>query len=173
MFYIKTEVAEGVTIRAEITDNVFTVCPDCGSEHRVELDDILKSEHADLYSTNVYCEECGKRRALERMFQDDRGLNVERWNPDEADKPALVAYFKDNYEALKDCCGDGEEAAEALELYKLVKHNALRYTKDAIQEHFVDMFHAVGGEIEKYYNKDPEAIRLINLTICPEPLEGV
>lgn len=173
MFYIKSEVAEGVTIRTEITDNVFTVCPECGSEHCVELDDILKCEHTNLYSTSVYCDECSKRRAVKGMTLGRRELNLEQWRPDEADKPTLVAYFLDFYEGIKECCGDGEEAAEALELYKLVKNNPLRYAKGAIQEHFVDAFHAVGGEIEKYYDKSPEMIHLINLTVCPDPLEEV
>lgn len=63
MFYIKTELAEGVTLRSVIEDNVFTTCPGCGAEHCVELDDILKSGEADIYSTCVYCEECSKKRA--------------------------------------------------------------------------------------------------------------
>lgn len=63
MFYIKAEIAEGVTIKAEITDeNVFTICPECGVEHRVELDDILKCEHADLCSTAVCCAKCSAAR---------------------------------------------------------------------------------------------------------------
>ena len=168
MFYVKTEIAEGVTIRAEITgENVFTACPECGREHQVDLAAIVEF---DLCGTVVYCDECSKRRELERTLDRFRGLDLDRWAPDEADKPELVAYFKDYYEGIKDCCGDGEEAEEALELYRLVEHNPLRFNKSAIQDHFVDMFLSVGGEIETYYDKSPEIIRLINLTIAPDPL---
>ena len=171
MFYVKSEITEGVTIQSEITDNVFTVCPVCGTEHRVDLDCILKCEHTDLYSTNVYCEECTKRREQERMQAERRGFNLDHWVPSEADKPALMVYFNDRVKRIKESCGDDWEAKEALELYRLVKHNPLRYTKDAIQEHFAEMFHCVDGEIEKYYADCPEIIRLINLTICPDPLK--
>ncbi len=171
MFYVKTEIAEGVTIRAGITDeNVFTTCPECGREHQVDLATI---EELDLCGTVVYCGECSKRRELECTLDRFRGLDLDRWVPDEADKPELVAYFKDYYEGIKDCCGDGEEAEEALELYRLVKHNPLLRTKDAIQGHFADMFYCVGGEVEECYGKYPETIRLINLTVAPDPLGEV
>lgn len=185
MYYVKAEIAEGVTIRAEITDeNVFNPCPRCGAEVAVDLAEIVTDSGLDLFGTAMYCDKCGaeamaerercdKRCAVERMPMGRRELNLEQWHPDEADKPTLVAYFLDFYEGIKECCGDGEEAAEALELYKLVKNNPLRYAKGAIQEHFVDAFHAVGGEIEKYYDKSPEMIHLINLTVCPDPLEEV
>lgn len=62
MFYVKSELGEGVTIKTEICDNVFTICPECGVEHRAELDDILKCEHADLCSTAVCCAECSAAR---------------------------------------------------------------------------------------------------------------
>lgn len=39
-------------------DNVFTICPQCGKECSVDLQDILSLEHADLYNTDVYCERC-------------------------------------------------------------------------------------------------------------------
>lgn len=183
MYYVKAEIAEGVTIRAEITDeNVFNLCPRCGAEVAVDLAEIVTDSGLDLFGTAIYCDKCGaearderercdKHCAVERMPMGHRELNPERWHPDEADKPALVAYFMDYAEVIKGCCGDDWEAEEAQELYKLVKHNPLRYTKVAIQEHFVDAFNAVGGEIEKYYDKSPEVIRLINLTVCPDPLE--
>lgn len=63
MFYIKTRLGAGATIRTEITsENVFCVCPECGVEHAVDLVDIL-STGGDLFSTAVYCPECSKERA--------------------------------------------------------------------------------------------------------------
>lgn len=70
MFYVKAEIAEGVTIKAEISDNVFTICPECGEEHSVELSDILKCEHADLYSTAVYCTKCSAARESQGREED-------------------------------------------------------------------------------------------------------
>lgn len=71
MFYVKVEIPNGVTINAEIADNVFTVCPSCGVEHKVELDDILRSEDADLYSTKIYCGECSRRRVEQRHAEEE------------------------------------------------------------------------------------------------------
>lgn len=62
MFYIKHE-SDGVTVKAEITDeNVFTICPECGKEHGVDLSEVFKGGDADFYSTSVYCPECSAKR---------------------------------------------------------------------------------------------------------------
>lgn len=62
MFYIKHE-SDGVTVKAEITgENVFTICPECGREHAVDLSELFKGGGADLYSTAVYCPECSAKR---------------------------------------------------------------------------------------------------------------
>ena len=64
MFYVKTKLCEGVTLHTEInSENIFTVCPECGAEHAVDLVDILSGGNADLNSTRVYCHECSKKRA--------------------------------------------------------------------------------------------------------------
>lgn len=55
-FYLKCN-SERLEIRE---DNVYTVCPQCGREHSVDLQDILSVPDADLYSTSVYCEDCSK-----------------------------------------------------------------------------------------------------------------
>ena len=55
-FYLKHK-GERLEIRE---DNVYTVCPKCGREHSVDLQDILSAPDADLYSTSVYCEDCSK-----------------------------------------------------------------------------------------------------------------
>lgn len=64
MFYVKNELAGGITLHTEInSENTFTVCPECGIEFPVDLVDILSGGDADLSSTNIYCSECSKRRA--------------------------------------------------------------------------------------------------------------
>lgn len=41
MFYVKSQIGENSAIVTEITDeNVFTRCPDCGSEIAVDLSDL-------------------------------------------------------------------------------------------------------------------------------------
>lgn len=63
MFYVKAKVSEDAIIHAEITDtNVFTVCPECGIEHAVDLTEILTTGGGDLCSTVVCCPVCSKRR---------------------------------------------------------------------------------------------------------------
>lgn len=58
MFYVKTKINDGITIRAEITyENVFTVCPKCNKEHRTDLVGIIASG-GDLHATTEYCAEC-------------------------------------------------------------------------------------------------------------------
>lgn len=54
MFYMKHK---GKKLKI-LEDNVFTVCPKCGKEHAVDLQDILAGGKADLYSTSVYCQVC-------------------------------------------------------------------------------------------------------------------
>ena len=62
MFYTKTTIND-TTIKTEITDeNVFTICPECGREHAVDLQAILCGGDADLLSTSVYCAECTEKR---------------------------------------------------------------------------------------------------------------
>ena len=58
MFYIKI----GKKKRNIREDNVFTRCPECGREHAVDLQEMLKGGDADLYGTQVYCPECSERR---------------------------------------------------------------------------------------------------------------
>lgn len=62
MFYMKHK-GKKLEIR---DDNVYTICPGCGKEHKVDLQDILSCGHADLYSTYVYCERCSAEREKAR-----------------------------------------------------------------------------------------------------------
>lgn len=62
MFYTKATIGEFCEIKTEITDeNVFTCCPECGAEHRVDLQEVLSE--SDLYETAVYCAECSRTMA--------------------------------------------------------------------------------------------------------------
>ena len=170
MFYVKAEIAEGVAIRAEITDeNVFTTCPDCGVEHQVDLADMLDEEgRLDLFGTAVCCAACSEKR----LHPGDRELHLDKWWPAEDQHPRFLAYFKDYYEGTRNNCGaDDELTAAALALYRKVQRHQLWNIKEDIQEHFADMFHAVNGQPEKYYQRNPEIIELINLTVCPDPLQ--
>lgn len=48
-------------------DNVYTTCPQCGREHKVDLEEILESGEHDLDTTHVYCEECSAEREAKRL----------------------------------------------------------------------------------------------------------
>ncbi len=172
MFYIKSGVAEGITVRAEITDeNVFTVCPNCGAEHQVDLADVVGEDgKLDLFGTVVYCTACTEKRLHPKEQNAGRELHLDKWWPAEDQHPRFLAYFKDCYESIRNNCGaDDELTAVALALYRKVQRHQLWNIKEDIQEHFADMFHAVNGQPEKYYPRNPEIIELINLTVCPDP----
>lgn len=65
MLYVKAKTDEA-EIKVVITDeNVYTVCPDCGKEHAVDIVDLCGSEDFDLYGTSVYCHGCGEKRRKE------------------------------------------------------------------------------------------------------------
>ena len=43
-------------------DNVFTFCPICGKEHRVDLIEVAQISHFDLDGTAIYCPQCAAKR---------------------------------------------------------------------------------------------------------------
>lgn len=56
-----------------ITDeNVYTVCPQCGKEHRVNLHDVFTD--GDLCSTQVYCPSCSKKMDKRKKEGDQNGV---------------------------------------------------------------------------------------------------
>ena len=61
MFYMKHQ---GKKLEIQ-EDNVYTICPGCGIEFKVDIQDILSSGSTDLYSTSVYCEKCHARSRKE------------------------------------------------------------------------------------------------------------
>ena len=72
MFYLKTKMPNGEVVKTEITDeNVYTRCPDCGRELPVDLVEIFSDGKGDLYSTNIICSACTKKRA-EKCRHNDR-----------------------------------------------------------------------------------------------------
>ena len=55
MFYIKTELPDGKTVKTEVTDeNVFTRCPGCGDEVSVDLAELFSDSESDLYWHTLY-----------------------------------------------------------------------------------------------------------------------
>ena len=65
MFYVKEKINDGTEIRIELTEeNVFCSCPGCDAEVSVDLSEIFVNEYTDLYGTQVFCEECTRKRSL-------------------------------------------------------------------------------------------------------------
>jgi hypothetical protein len=67
MFFVKTRQQSGKVVRTVITDeNVFTDCPECGSELPVDLVELFADCECDFFSTRVYCASCSKNRRNKR-----------------------------------------------------------------------------------------------------------
>jgi hypothetical protein len=59
MFYTKSKLPGGRTVRTEITDeNVFTRCAECGCELPIDIVEILSDGESDLFSTSIVCSRC-------------------------------------------------------------------------------------------------------------------
>ena len=66
MFYVKSEIGEGVTLRTEITsENTFTTCSDCGREVAIDLNEAIVDGCIDLYGSGCRCERCSYEHALQ------------------------------------------------------------------------------------------------------------
>lgn len=66
MFYVKSEISEGITLRSEInSENVYTHCIDCGHEIQIDLDEMIVDGHLDLYGLGCRCEACSFKHAQE------------------------------------------------------------------------------------------------------------
>jgi len=74
MYYVKSQITDECSIYTEITDeNVFTICPNCGVEHQIDLVDLIQSGEFCLFSTAIYCKECSdKCRLTEREGQANK-----------------------------------------------------------------------------------------------------
>ncbi len=45
------------------SDNVYTVCPICEKEHRVDISEVFSDGQRDLYGTAILCPICSAKRA--------------------------------------------------------------------------------------------------------------
>lgn len=45
------------------SDNVYTTCPVCHKEHRVDISEVFSDGQSDLYGTAIYCPICSAKRA--------------------------------------------------------------------------------------------------------------
>ncbi|MDO4301537.1 MAG: hypothetical protein Q4D26_09140 [Clostridia bacterium] len=66
MFYVKHKANDDVAninIKIDITDdNVYSTCPVCGKEFKVDIvEQIQFDKEFDLFSTYPYCPECNKK----------------------------------------------------------------------------------------------------------------
>lgn len=63
MFYVK-ETNGQCAITVQITDeNVFTLCPKCGREIPIDLQELFEGGDVDLCGTTILCEECWKEES--------------------------------------------------------------------------------------------------------------
>ncbi len=75
MFYIKTELPDGKTVKTDVTDeNAFTRCPECGKEISVDLAELFSDGESDLYSSAVICEDCTAKRM--KKYKHLKGINI-------------------------------------------------------------------------------------------------
>ena len=63
MFYVKEKINEVMEVRIEVgSDNVYGICPGCGDEVQVNLEDLSDADRGvDLYGMSVYCDDCTKK----------------------------------------------------------------------------------------------------------------
>lgn len=61
MLYVKEQINYSTEINIAITDNnVYTKCPKCGCEHKVNIQELLSDNDVDIASSTEYCEKCSK-----------------------------------------------------------------------------------------------------------------
>lgn len=66
-YYVKGKTATGEEVIIGIEDdNVFTICPLCGKEHRVDLVELAATKDFDLYGTSAYCQSCSRQANAQR-----------------------------------------------------------------------------------------------------------
>lgn len=67
MFYLKTNLSTGKTIKTDITDeNVFTRCAECGREQPIDIAEVFTLGGGDLFSTSIICAACAANRHAAR-----------------------------------------------------------------------------------------------------------
>lgn len=61
MIYAKAKIGEHAEVRIALDyDNVFTVCPQCGKEHSIDISEFFQDGDFD-FDCSVYCEDCSKK----------------------------------------------------------------------------------------------------------------
>lgn len=55
--YIKTKIAEGVTVEVELPKEIYARCPECGAEMKFDALDIK-----ELAGKKVLCDNCDRKR---------------------------------------------------------------------------------------------------------------
>lgn len=61
-YYVKGESTTGEEVIVGIEDdNVFTTCPICGKEHKVDFVELAATKDFDLYGTSAYCQGCSRQ----------------------------------------------------------------------------------------------------------------
>lgn len=163
MFYIKTEVGNSVTITAEINDdNVFTLCPECGEEHRADLQDAVIDGQLDLYGTAIYCAECSaklkKMRASDKEY--DGAVDLSQWVPDDKrDKLMAVSVLWADYRSLANAFGEDHAAAlEARDLLERVMEGPLSGYRGEIQDRVLTVWESFDRSVEDVAEGDEELI---------------
>lgn len=62
MFYVKERINDAMEVSIEINDeNVYTTCPGCGIEHRIDIVEMAQCGDFDLFGTAIYCCECSEK----------------------------------------------------------------------------------------------------------------
>lgn len=113
------------------------------------------------------------RELFQIEIEDDpkNRLDLDRWEPSEADTFAIARFLMDAYHGTLETA-DKEAAQEYMDLYNEVRKKGVLACKDAIQGVLCDYFWAVDGEIEEYYKNCPDILEMMNLTILKEPVSA-
>lgn len=69
MFYVKTSFGYTDVVTEIHDDNVFTRCPECGSELNVDLAEVFADGESDLESTSIICSACTKKRMTNKALR--------------------------------------------------------------------------------------------------------
>lgn len=66
LFYVKTKISDECEINTSVTsENVYTICGDCGEECAVDLADwtkLIEKSGIDGFGCTLFCKECSKKR---------------------------------------------------------------------------------------------------------------
>jgi len=72
VFYVKQKISDECSITIDIIDeNVFTRCPDCGTEAQVDLVDVIENG-GGLYDTAIFFTECSKKHEKKKQLKKRR-----------------------------------------------------------------------------------------------------